>query len=596
MSYYLLITFVISCIVDYKYIYYFIDSKFLYTSVGSKLEFETNNSKQSYNLKRYGSLEIFILTITFFIFFSLNYTISSIAFNTNPLLIKIIDITINLTNILEVNQILVKFIYHISCALCILFLVNKNIKHIKKWVILLLQKILKKELTIQKSDVVENIIARDEDDECFIINDEDLYKNVLITGSIGTGKTSGAIARLTYSLIKSGKGGIVLDAKGNFVDTVESICKRCGRSDELQVISNNSKYYFELLDRSKSPLELANRLKQIITLLSPSNNTDSYWLDKVENVLMNFIILMRLKGETTIMELHRIVIDDNYLKQLISEIKIKLKEEVPDDKTAFEIYNVISFIENEYFKLDNRVNSIIKSEITRLTIPLITDYDIYNQFCVKGNKQEINFRDNKIIVLSLNIGENKALSKIIATFLKLSYQKYILSNISSGIPSFFIADEFQEFCNVDDAHFLSLSREAKCINIISTQSYSSLKSTIKDSNATNVIIQNLVNKIWFRNDDNYTISEIIKQLGKRDVIKENKTISETGQESKKNILGGGFRNKKSSIAKALNFVTTKENEYDENFFSRELKNFEALIFMPTGSEVVTKKIIFERWK
>ena len=31
-----------------------------------------------------------------------------------------------------------------------------------------------------------------------------------------------------------------------------------------------------------------------------------------------------------------------------------------------------------------------------------------------------------------------------------------------------------------DGEFFSLSREAKCINIISTQSYSSLKNTLKD--------------------------------------------------------------------------------------------------------------------
>ena len=182
------------------------------------------------------------------------------------------------------------------------------------------------------------------------------------------------------------------------------------------------------------------------------------------------------------------------------------------------------------------------------------------------------------------------------TFIKLSYQKYILSNISLKNPSFFIADEFQEFCNSDDAEFLSLSREAKCINIISTQSYSSIKNTLKDQNAANVIIQNLVNKIWFRNDDNYTISEAVKQLGKVNVTKENRTISESGQESKKNMLGSGFRNRKSSISKSLNYVLVKENEYDENFFSRELKIFEALAFISTNEGIVTKKVIFERWK
>ena len=460
----------------------------------------------------------------------------------------------------------------------------------------MVEKLLGKEENVSVNINKGFVIAKDENDECFSVQEEDLYKNVLITGSIGSGKTSGAISRFAYNLIKSGKGGLVLDVKGNFVDTIEEMCKRLGRLQDACVISKESDYYFEILDSKISSLELAHRLKQVITLLSTNNNSDSYWLDKVENVLMNLIVIMRYLNNLNLMTLHRLVNEEKFLKENLSKIKEEVKKNVPNDKTAFELAGAISFIENEYFNLDSRVNTIIKSEITRLTIPLVTDYYIYNQFCVKGNKIPIDFNQNKIIILSINVGENKALAKIIATFVKLAYQKHILSNISKNSPSFFIADEFQEFCNADDAHFLSLSREAKCINLISTQSYSSLQNTLKDKNAANVIIQNLVNKIWFRNDDNYTVSETVKQLGKIDVTKENKTVSESSQESRKYIFSSGFKNKKSSISKSLNYVQVKENEYDENFFSRELKTFEALAFISTNEETVIKKIIFERWK
>lgn len=595
MVYYLIITFIIFIFIDYKYIYSYIDSKFLYTTSGSKLNQVINKTKQKSIFNSYDKLDVYIVLSIFLIIFSLNLTISTIAFNTNPLTIKIIK-EINLRDIMQGYEEKVKFIYHISCAMCILLLTNEYKERLRSLVINILNKMLGNENINVKEKESGYIIAKDENDECFGVTDETLYQNVLITGSIGSGKTSGAIARLTYNLIKSGKGGLILDVKGNFVNTVEDMCKRLGRTNDLCIVSCNSNWYFELLDKNISSLELANRLKQVITLLSANNNSDSYWLDKVENVLMNMIILMKYMNDLNLITLHRFVSEDEFLKESIEKIKRRLKQHVPDDKTAFELAGAISFIENEYFRLDSRVNTIIKSEITRLTIPLVTDYDIYNQFCVQKDKQSISFSDNKIIVLSINIGENKALAKIIATFIKLAYQKYILSNISLKIPSFFIADEFQEFCNSDDAAFLSLSREAKCINIISTQSYSSLKNVLKDQNAASVIIQNLVNKIWFRNDDNYTISEAVKQLGKINVTKENRTISETAQETKKNILDNGFKNKKSSISKSLNYVLVKENEYDENFFSRELKAFEALTFISTNEGIIINKVIFERWK
>lgn len=593
MAYYLIITFIIFILIDYKYIYSYVDSKFLYTSSGSKLNSETNKFQTKNN--SYDRLDIYIILFVFLIIFSINYTISSIAFNTNPLTIKIIN-EVNLRELMQGYENKFIWIYHISSAICILLLANEYRASLRRLVIYISNNILGVKNTYSKEDIKGYVVAKDENDECFAIEENSLYQNVLITGSIGSGKTSGAIARLAYHLIKSGKGGIILDIKGNFVDTVKEISKRIGRINDVCVISKNSNCYFELLDKNISSLELANRLKHVITLLSTNNNSDSYWLDKVENVLMNLVIIMKYLNELNFMMLHRLVSEDIFLKETIEHIKRKVKVQVPDDKIAFELSGAISFIENEYFKLDSRVNTIIKSEITRLTIPLVTDYDIFNQFCIKNEKQPISFSNNKIIVLSINVGENKALAKIMATFMKLSYQKNILSNIGSNDPSFFIADEFQEFCNSDDAEFLSLSREAKCINIISAQSYSSLKNSLKDQNAANVIIQNLVNKIWFRNDDNYTIAEIIKQLGKINVTKENRTISESGQETKKNMLGKGFRNKKSSISKSLNYVLVKENEYDENFFSRELKTFEALVFVSTMNGIITKKVIFERWK
>ena len=585
MGYYLIITFVFFVLVDYKYIYSFIDSKFLYSKTGSKLDFETSK-RNELHIKKYEKLDIYILTFMCGIVFVLNYTISSIVFNMNPLILMLFSKEINLKEIFMGYESQLKLVYHISCVLCVFFLTNENLTWLKSRLEKSICKILKKEEIDNKDLRSEHIIAKDNNDEIFAIEEDSLYQNVLITGSIGSGKTSGAIARFTYNLIKSGKGGLILDVKGNFVNIVEDMCKRTGRFKDLKVISQNSQSYFELLERDVSSLELANRFKRVITLLSTNNNSDDYWLDKVENTLMNFIILMKFNNNLNILELHKLITDERYLLKEISNTKERIKAIIPNDKTSFELANALSFIENEYLKLDSRVNGIIRSEITRLTIPLVTDYDIYNQFCIKEDKEKINFNSSDIVVISLNIGENKTLCKIISTFLKLSFPK----------PMFFIADEFQEFCNSEDAHFLSLSRESKCINIISTQSYSSLRSGLKDTNVANVIIQNLVNKIWFRNDDNYTIAEIIKQIGKVDVIKENKTVSEAATESKKLLLSDSLRNKKSSISKSLNYVVVKENEYDENFFSRELKTFEALSFFTTKEGIQLKKIIFERWK
>ena len=109
-------------------------------------------------------------------------------------------------------------------------------------------------------------------------------------------------------------------------------------------------------------------------------------------------------------------------------------------------------------------------------------------------------------------------------------------------PCAFICDEYAEYVTKTDADFFSLSREAKCINIVSTQSYSSLKNTLKDDSAVKVITQNLVNKIWFRTDDIFTIEEIQKQIGKKEKEKSSKSISENSCGTTYNYFTKSFIN------------------------------------------------------
>lgn len=601
MNIYIIFSFILFLIVDYVYIYNFFDSKFFFNTSGSKLNHSLN--KKEKGLNRFSLEQIGILLIISFIIWLVNFCVVFSFLNSNSFEINIFSKNINLSAILQDKYKYFKIIYYFSSYVFVYIVLVYNAQS----VFTLFEKLKNKgKYTIDSvpsaNDKKIYIGAKKEQEKvCVSLNS--LYKNVLITGSIGSGKTSGAICNITESLIKCGIGGLILDAKGNFAKKVKQMCKKTFRNNDLQIISNDSKYYFEILDSNLTAFELANSLRHVIELLSPSNNSDSYWLDKVENVLQNIIILMDyMCPKRDMMELHKLITSKDYLEKKLNELNEKLLQDVPDDKTCFELNNVILFLKNEFLKLDSRVFSIITSEITRLTIPLVTNFDIYYRYLqYSEDKEVINFYNapEKIVVLSINIGEYKALCKIISVFLKLSFQKYILSTLKSSktFPIFFIADEFQEFVNSDDSDFFSLSREAKCINIISTQSYTSLKNTLKDVNSVGVILQNFVNKIWFRNDDNFTVTETIKQLGKVEVKRENTSYTENAQESMKYLFQRGFKNRKSSISSGINYVVSKENEYDENFFTRELKTLEALVFLQEEKEIIVpQKVQFDIWR
>ena len=194
----------------------------------------------------------------------------------------------------------------------------------------------------------------------------------------------------------------------------------------------------------------------------------------------------------------------------------------------------------------------------------------------------------KIVVLNMNIAEYKNLSKIIAAYLKLDFQSEVMYNLSHSKtrPSAFICDEYAEYVTKTDADFFSLSREAKCINIVSTQSYSSLKNTLKDETSVKVITQNLINKIWFRTDDIFTIEEAQKQLGKEEKLQTSTSISENAKETKFSYITNSLNSQNSSITESINTYKQKDFMYDTNFFTQNLETFSSLVFLSDGYSIL----------
>lgn len=266
----------------------------------------------------------------------------------------------------------------------------------------------------------------------------------------------------------------------------------------------------------------------------------------------------------------------------------------------FDLNTSLDFFENEFYGLDARVLSILKSEISRITGIFVSDFDVRNTFC--PNINDINFHGfsdvidkGKIVVLNMNIAEYHNLSKIIAAYMKLDFQTEVLSRLSyssSCNTCAFICDEYHEYVTHTDADFFAQSREAKCINIVATQSYSSILNTLKDNNSCKVIIQNLINKLWLRTDDSFTIEEAQKQIGKEDKEKVSRSISENAKETNFDFLTNTLRSKDSNISESISSYTQFDYIYDTNFFTQHLETFSCLAFLSNGKNVITPTKIF----
>ena len=448
-------------------------------------------------------------------------------------------------------------------------------------------------------------VGKDENNNVIFIPESGLYQNFLITGTIGSGKTSSAMYPFSRQLLEFNFnnqdkkiGMLILDVKGNYYKQISQYVKKYNLEQDLIVLELGSNVYYNPLHKPNLKAQvLANRLKTILLLFS-ENNSESYWLDKAEEILTECIKLCRLynNGYVTFTELHKLVTIPDYYKEKIANLRSLFITNKFNDKQIYELNESLNFFEKEFLNLDSRTKGILISEITRITGTFVSDFDVKTTFCSPKNKLTFTGFDEvlskgKIVVLNMNIFEYNALSKIVATYLKLDFQTEVMNHLakSKARTSAFICDEYDKFASKTDGEFFSLSREAKCINIVSTQSYSSLKTTLKDEATVKVIVQNLINKIWFRTDDIFTIEEAQKQLGKEDKEKISKSISESAKETNFSYITNTLNSQDSNISESYSTYYQNDYIYDSKFFTQNLETFTALTFLSDGNIIYPPK-------
>ncbi len=207
------------------------------------------------------------------------------------------------------------FLYLIVNFILIYIFINKLEKYFNNFNFS--RNITKNNNNLKNNKKIELLIGKESNSQKnIIIPESGLYQNFLITGTIGTGKTSSAMYPFTEQLIKYNSLNknskipiLILDVKGNYYKYVKNLLIKYNLKNDLIEIGLNSKIKYNPLHKPHlKPSVLANRLKTILLLFS-ENNSESFWLDKVEQVLAEAIKLCRFynNGYVTFIELHKLI-------------------------------------------------------------------------------------------------------------------------------------------------------------------------------------------------------------------------------------------------------------------------------------------------
>ena len=150
---------------------------------------------------------------------------------------------------------------------------------------------------------------------------------------------------------------------------------------------------------------------------------------------------------------------------------------------------------------------------------------------------------------------NPGLARALGVMLKLDFQRAVLKRIPkiAAAPGrswrdlVFICDEYHAFATVGetdptgDERTFALSRQARLIPIVATQSVSSLRSALPGDESWRTLLQCFRTKVFLATSDEFTARTAAELCGKRDRLKAHYSISESGRDSHISLLTGQGR-------------------------------------------------------
>jgi type IV secretory pathway TraG/TraD family ATPase VirD4 len=150
----------------------------------------------------------------------------------------------------------------------------------------------------------------------------------------------------------------------------------------------------------------------------------------------------------------------------------------------------------------------------------------------------------------------------------------------------FLCDEYQGFATVGesdptgDEKFFALSRQARWIPIVATQSISSLRSALSGE-SWRTLLQTFRTKIFLSLSDDFSAETASRLCGKEEMLKPSYSLSENGQDARVSMLTGMATSHRASLSTSKTYSTHTLPTFEPKVFT-ELKNAQSIVLAYDG--------------
>jgi type IV secretory pathway TraG/TraD family ATPase VirD4 len=399
---------------------------------------------------------------------------------------------------------------------------------------------------------------------------EDFCRGWLITGQIGTGKTSGAINTMLWQVTRSCPtwGGVCVDDKGLYWETLSSMLRRLGREQDLillQVRPTDASpewkptHTFNFLDEPHLPYSAkAKIICDVAASLGQRTEQSFFRVQAQVQMEFAFQVLATAELPVTLENAYNLLTSDSVLKDVM---ELLAQNNTPVAKQLAEHY------EGAFRSQPAEQLGGIKTTVANF-LKYFTDPGIAEVFCPA--KSSFSFDDldrGKIICISLP-QRYYVERRYINTLLKLAFYSHALRRFDKPAVSrvkdnllILWADEAQKIVTasddgMSDYNVVDVIREARATVVAATQSYQSLMPPMGEERKAKVFIANMANRVTFCAADEESARIAADTLGKH--------------HAKRRTYGW-------SAGKRTTSWTEEDRYWLEPYELRKLRAFEAIV-------------------
>jgi type IV secretory pathway TraG/TraD family ATPase VirD4 len=362
---------------------------------------------------------------------------------------------------------------------------------------------------------------------------DDFCRGWLITGDTGSGKTRSGITPLLFQVFKNQPtwGGLCIDDKGIYWETLSEMAKHFGREDDLillQVRPDDApsawqpRHTYNLTsDRSVPYNTFAKAVVDTAASLGQAGDKAFFKNQAQTHIAAALETLREIGGDVTLENAYHLLLDQSDLDEAMSDLASS--HQTPRRRELTEHFA------NRFLSQPPEQIGGVKETIANYLQPFITP-EIAHVFCPARNTFEFADLDRGKIICVAMPQKFQMERRYINTFLKMLFYTHALRRFDKPAEErqrdnllILWADEAQRFVTtsedgMSDYNCIDVIREARATVVAAAQSSTSFIPPLGREKAR-VFTLNLRNRLIFKAADEEGALESADFLGKKRVIK-----------------------------------------------------------------------------